>query len=111
MSKYDPIPSTATPRLSLEPPDGAPRAIQLDSPHEPLTGNGALPEAGGRGSTDSDESDLVYRNAVDNDVVDEKRALRQADGSDARWEGEGGMENGFQGYSQSTRVSWRVALP
>ena len=110
MSNYDPIPSTATPRLSVEGPSPGGGDIRLESPDEPLVPriSGAKLEEARRASSDSDGSDLIYRDAVDDDIVDEKRALRSEAsgyGQDPRWEGEGGMENGYEGYVQPPRVS------
>jgi hypothetical protein len=111
MSKYDPIPTTATPRISVEGVSHpSPGGIRLDSPNDTLGANGAAEAKSPRGSTDSNESDLVYRDALDEDVVDEKQALRDQGDVDARWEGEGGMERGYQGYAQTARVSSRADM-
>ena len=104
MSKYDPIPSTATPRLSVEGP--SPGGIRLESPIDTLISAPCTDKKDTRASSDSDESDLVYRDAIEDDVIDEKRALRPGvDGVDERCDGERGMENGFEGYAQAPRVS------
>ena len=49
--------------------------------------------------SDSDESDIIYKDALDIEPFDEKRAmsLEGADG-DERWEEEGEMEDGLEGY-------------
>lgn len=57
-------------------------------------------------SDSDDESDIVYRDALDIEPFDEKRAgLSEERGVDNRWEDEGEMEDGFEGYAEPRRVS------
>lgn len=60
-------------------------------------------------SDDDSQSDIViYRDALDVEPFDEKRSsslVRHRAGQDDRWEEEGEMEDGLEGYTEPRRVS------